>query len=480
MNEPYIHPCGDTLMTMFKAIQLAVHNSIKTQYKSGVSPNKLPHFWYVHRGWVKKATHPAVFAALEVGPPKDLHQLVLEAPHVSTDGRLAYTQTDDKGRRDIQTVTTPGKYLTRHFPQFKADRIRGLAEVKIGCRFINTMPEMLHAMKTGPKSCMQWTTTSRTHPYESYDPMYGWGMAVNEEGTDTIGRALVHFPSMTFVRTYRKDSGYRVQSCNLMQDWLKSKGFTHASGWPEGSMLRYIEDSAPYLDGDLERANPDRHEGQFVWILTEDGRHALSNTNGGTTVEDEEEDNDYVGECDCCNDGVYDRETYYHTGPDSETLVCCNCYDEHYIHVTGYRNCEYDIHEDNVIQIDGVDYDSNYLCDVEDLVYVDSEGKYYHGSDCFYCDVANEYYCSESEDYVELANGNSAASCNAWQCQITDKWYPKGDDNRVELADGRIVHWDKAWCSDGTGLWYGSDQDHDEDENGGLHYIVPEPTTESA
>ena len=67
----------------------------------------------------KYQLHPAIEKVIEGYNyrPNDWQQLLLEWPHRSeTDSnRIAYTQNERKGEANIQTVTTLGKYLQRHF-----------------------------------------------------------------------------------------------------------------------------------------------------------------------------------------------------------------------------------------------------------------------------------------------------------------------------------------------------------------------------
>ena len=71
--------------------------------------------------------HPAVYDALLQYSPISWHAVVLELPHIATDGvRVAYTRNDEHGEQNRQTVTTVGKYLKRHFPDLRDDVIRDL------------------------------------------------------------------------------------------------------------------------------------------------------------------------------------------------------------------------------------------------------------------------------------------------------------------------------------------------------------------
>ena len=66
----------------------------------------------------KYRIHGAIWDMMMQYRPDDWHQLMLEWPHkAETDpSRLAYTRDERAGEADRQTVTSIGKYLTRHFP----------------------------------------------------------------------------------------------------------------------------------------------------------------------------------------------------------------------------------------------------------------------------------------------------------------------------------------------------------------------------
>jgi hypothetical protein len=391
------------------------------------------------RGWYRReydriGLHPAVIQALDVAHPKDLHQLVLEHPHISTEGKLAYTQNDEKGFKDIQTVTTVGRYLTRHFPNLPDHEVRGLAQLKMGCRIVSTMEEMQHALMNGPHSCMKWKTTD--NPYQSYCPSLGWALAINEVCDDIVGRALVHKPTKTFVRTYAKASNGSTTSCNTLQHWLGQQGFAHANDWEDGTKLKRIKDRAPYLDGDKHKADM---EGDF-WVTNTDGEYTLSGQNGD--YESAEDDN--IGCCHSCGRILYDGDDYDYVNDDE--VVCQNCLDENYVYVTGAHGNDYYVHGNDAIYINDMWYHSDYLDEQNELRRL-YDGEYAHEDDCFYCVVAEEYYLNDEENEVELANGERAAECNAWQCAVSGDWY--GNNEGCDAAyfmktGGETVHPDNV------------------------------------
>jgi hypothetical protein len=114
----------------------------------------------------KYPMHPAVIKALESDHrPYDWHLLTLEWPHVSESDstRLAYTRDDRAGEADRQTVTTVGKYLTRHFPDMPDHEVRNLVALYAAgesCKWVYTMAEMLHHIMRGPHRAWVVASTS--------------------------------------------------------------------------------------------------------------------------------------------------------------------------------------------------------------------------------------------------------------------------------------------------------------------------------
>jgi len=201
-------------------------------------------YWII-REFDKYPVHGVINAAIKLARPRDWHQLLLEHPHESQGDRskIAYTQNEVKGQRDIQTVTSVGKYLTRHF-DLPDHTIRDLVS-RYGSaarfQFVHTTAEMIYHLHRGPASCMVWGDDRGVkcrdgvtrHPYEAYDPKYGWHMAVRIEGDDTMGRALCMTSPQDgvkyFVRSYLRPSNTTSysQTDDGMDTWLREQGYAN-------------------------------------------------------------------------------------------------------------------------------------------------------------------------------------------------------------------------------------------------------------
>ena len=222
--------------------------------------------------------HPAVYEAMKHARPADWHQLLLEFPHrAETDYyRIAYTRDERAGEQNRQTVTSVGKYLTRHFPTLHDHSVRDIVALYTSpstFKILDTVADFVHAVNNGPNSCMRWDDSRgvrcsdgrKRHPYETYDPKYGWRMAVRLDGGQINGRALLQVSDEEepyFVRSFKRaDDGGYSHSDEQLEAWLKGQGFKHFSGW-HGAYLAYIPTSesflAPYIDGEDQYVDIDR------------------------------------------------------------------------------------------------------------------------------------------------------------------------------------------------------------------------------
>jgi len=409
-----------------------------------------------HRDWFYRETgnyhlHPSVKRLLvDDHRPHNWHQLLLEWPHVSqTDReRLAYTRDERSGEADRQTITTVGKYLTRHF-DLPDHVIRDAVALYAGgtdtYKIINTTQEMVHAVINGPHSCMCWTQRDfvrcsdgeRRHPYAAYDPEYGWHMAIRiAPDGDIVGRALlnVHENQPYWVRSFGKQEGSSYSHTDeKLEAWLKEQGYRKQCSWHTGAQLAYIRTSddflAPYLDGDTTHVELYRD----TLTIDDDGEYELRNTDGTP---------DHKGRYTCPDCGERcDEDDTHSVGYDGDHVVCNSCIDD-YTHVIGRRGHEYYVPNDDAIEVDGNWYDTNYLGD---------------------------------NDIVELRNGDYTHSDNAVLCVDDDEWYHVDDsdiiyceydseyhhiDNVVETEDEGWVHKDDAWLCAGSNRYYSDNTDN--------------------
>ena len=452
---------AQAIRTIEGVLRRAWHLSDDEDEMAQINAKRDARYWII-REMDSYPVHSVIHAAIKLARPYDWHQLLLEHPHVSQGdrSRIAYTQNEIKGQKNIQTVTSVGKYLNRHFP-LPDHTIRDLVARHGSAaryQFVHTTAEMIYHLHKGPGSCMVWRDdrgircsdgVSR-HPYEAYDPKYGWHMAVRIEGDETIGRALCMTQPIDgkkyYVRTYAKPSnGGYSETDNGMENWLAEQGYVKENYWEDGERLAYHETSdhflAPFLDGGDKRVTLD--VGNRCVVIDSDGEYVCDQTGGCPT----DDSGDYF-ECEDCGDRTDDDDGYW-VGRSEDTQVCENCRENNYRYGYGRRGNQYYIHEDNAIWVesDSEYYDVDYLDDneivelnngeyekLENAVEVD--GDWYHVDDDRICRT------EDTDEFLLVNDG-------CWQCEESGNWYTDSIDF-VEV-EGCKYHPDHAPATDDEG-----------------------------
>lgn len=412
-------------------------------------------YTYAGREWFKRERnkyqlHKAVYTMIvdQLYRPDKWQQLLLEWPHKSeTDpNRIAYTRDERSGEQDRQAVTSIGKYLTRHFPHAPSDVIRDIvAQHTYGGSIVmvNDKHKMINAVINGPRSCMSHSFDIkcndgiRRHPYAVYDPSLGWSMAVRYDSDDMVlGRCLVYArdEEKCFVRSYKRERNETSHSGadEAIESWLKSQGYTKLIAWPCGTpLVRYELPTGgylmPYIDGGTQ--NVDEEE----FTIDSNGDLEANNTNGLVNA----------GNCECedCGARFNDEDEGGWVGIHEDTHVCQNCLDNDYTYAYSRRGNEHYIRSEDVIEVGGSYYDTNYLsdnnivelangdyCDADNAVYIDSQDAYYD------CDDHDICYAEDTGEY-DLKD-------NCWRCAESGNWYTD-DEESVEI-DGELYHPDHA------------------------------------
>lgn len=417
------------------------------------SPEEQRHPWHVLLQ-DSAAVHAAVLDVLNDDYlPTDLDKLVMEWPTVSSDGRLAYTQSVAKGRDVTRTVTTPGRFITRHWPKLPTDYIRDVvarntAKVEVW----HDAGEIVRAVREGPHSCMSGDGGGESeHPYLTYAPQYGWRIAVRLQGAREIwARALLLMPSRgpyvegetlegaEFVRTYKKcQHGSYSHTDEALHAWLEQRNAKKVDGWPCGTKLARIERTrrghgnsagspfvAPYIDGRDQRVDD---MGSHL-VLDSDGAYKCDSTDG--TAENQEDD---CSECSNCGD-MSDTDDGIFVGTHGHEYIgdCCSEYYE-----MGYgEGCRrYYFPRDNAVSVGGTWYHESWLKD-NGIVELDN-GEHASMGDAFCCAVDNCWYLSD--DGASTEDEGMVHVDNAWRCAVTGRWY----STSVPCAnspDGETVH----------------------------------------
>lgn len=338
----------------------------------------------------------------------DWREMLLEWPHQSEEdvSKVAYTQSEDKGKRGLYTRTSMGKYIKRHCPTMPDHVLRdfvALHDPSHGkCKFVHTVDEMIDAVEDGPKSCMQVGEIydCGDHPYSVYDPQYGWHMAVRVSGDGIHARCLCN--GNIFVRSYNKcPNGGFSHSDTALEAWLHDQGYEKASRWPEGLKLRRIDAGydryvMPYIDGELR----DVELNGDVFVIDSNGDFCADNQDG------------YVGgtgvECESCGD-LTDEEDLSSVGFYGDTQVCNHCLENHYIYAIGRGGDEYYApnHECTYVEEYEQWYEDYYMSDNGIVECRDEHNRFTHRTDddCWYCEGSGEYYTNDVTAYHDDWSG---------------------------------------------------------------------------
>ena len=356
--------------------------------------------------------------------PVDYHLLALEAPSSSeNDGvtRIAYTRDDFKREAGIRTVTSPGKYLKRHFPTAPDHVIRDAVSFAVDDTFeiLDNIEDMVDAVMNGPYSCMSTGFDSEDHPYRAYNPDYGWRLAVRKVGGLVKGRALVNISELAvadypgcegvFVRTYTGDTSGERAADEALRTWLEQKSFGKTNEWPEGLQLD-LTNNLPYLDGGNQSV--DQRGGKLV--ISPSGEHQLDNTDGSLTVR---------ATCDCCGGRFQEGDLAYLSNLD--TSVCQHCLDERFVLTyTGsglYRNYSQEYipldAEGGIFEYEGDHYTLEALLG-HGLV-LRSDGDVDERSNC--AEVDGEWY--PKDEVVELEDRDLALRKDCVLCFYSNEWF---------------------------------------------------------
>jgi len=415
-----------------------------------LSDKREARYWII-REFDKYPVHQVIRAAIKLARPRDWHQLLLEHPHESQGDRskIAYTQNEVKGQRDIQTVTSVGKYLTRHF-DLPDHIIRDLVS-RYGSaarfQFVHTTAEMIYHLHRGPASCMVWgddrgvkcSDGVSRHPYEAYDPKYGWHMAVRIEGDDTMGRALCMTQPIDgkkyFVRSYLRPANATSysQTDDGMDTWLKEQGYRKENYWEDGERLAYHEAGdtflAPYLDGGEKKVSIDGCNKALV--IDSDGEYTCDQTGGWPTYDNDE---DYF-ECDDCGDRTSNDDGYW-VGRQEDVQVCDCCRNDNYTYAYGRRRHQYYVHNDNAVYVESQSdyFDEDYLSDNE-IVELEN-GDYEHMEEAI--EINGDWYTIDDERICRFEDTDEyGLTEDGWQCAQSCNWYSDDCDKFTEYKGER-------------------------------------------
>lgn len=418
--------------------------------------------------------HPVVHKMLDKHEPTSWREVLYQWPHISMKDptRIAYTPNEVYAKNKRVMVTSPGKYLAKHWPHVSSHLLRDITlisePVPETMYFVRTTPEMIIGVEYGPTSCMVSTSSWcqhrfkhnneglallpgyvanpltaqepnwNLHPFAAYRPKDGWHMALRKDEDGIImGRALclTFRGANMFVRSYKRaadDSDGYSHTDEKLNAWLKDRGYEFESSWPDGAFLHFEDGCAPYLDGEAQRV--DRYNDDGCYQIDGSGDFVLQCTDGSVDMADDDDDDSY--HCDNCGDSFHDG---HYVGRYEDRHICESCFENGYVEVVGRGgNNRYWVHEDDASPILNTDshVDTNWVPD--HVVWVESQDAYMLLDDVVtlvdgdYCPVEDAVYCVDKEWRLRE---------DCWQDDESELWYSE-DEPFVEQPNGERYHQD--------------------------------------
>lgn len=171
--------------------------------------------------------------------------------HVSKDDptRIAFTETEEKGERDIQTRMSPSKYLSRFYDDVISEKIKRqwLAAYKkeygsdCELKFTKDSAEIVEIYTDGPNSCMQGSKS-----------VEAWGdgdfaLAFLQKKDRVVARTICFPKNKVYVRIYGDEA--------LMEEHLRDEGYKLGKrGDFAGAKMRKIKLPKPsWFHGNWEK-----------------------------------------------------------------------------------------------------------------------------------------------------------------------------------------------------------------------------------
>lgn len=305
------------------------------------------------------------------------------APHISEndESKLAYTLGLDKLQRDIQTVTRPGRFLTKYF-DLPDEQVRGIVhkweamaapyEIEMISNkdpeaWIEAYSSELCASGSSHGSCMTGSSSVRVYAHPKNDLAL---LVIRSKTSDSvIARAIGHIGNKEYVRAY---SDLDEISSNTFESLLDSEGWTRDSGCLEGQKLLRIEGRdgrfvCPYIDGGYQCVED---MGDCL-VISDDGLEA-TNTGGYT------DEPGYMCECVECGERVHESDMTFVESADD--YVCDGCLESSYVMAVGRGGSQSNYHEDCCTCVNGTYYADEYM-DENDIVQCDLSGDDIHIDD---------------------------------------------------------------------------------------------------
>lgn len=368
-------------------------------------------------------------------------------PHVAKKDptKVAFTESPEKGMRDIQTVLTPGRYLERFYSyRLSSEEIRDLARSYVTRLDVPTLSiarlssEIVDVYRKGPDSCMSKSLdnySSHVHPVS----VYGLD-SENEERPDALvlaylridqritARALINERDKTHMRVYGDKA--------LLEKALNANGFH--SGDPFGYSIKAISCDDGYVMPYIDRgqyvgaANVDLRGNRFV--ICRDSDWTAENTCGTICEPEPEDEGDY---CEYYEETRNEESYTVVVSDEGETQNWCESACDNYATRLNGR-----YYSDEIVSTDG--HGDTYLIGADSHSYCDRTDEYWPSDEMVYCDASEEYYHESVCIEVKTIHGTTHlsvkdADANSFTCLIDgETWH--NDARHADFLDVACIH----------------------------------------
>jgi len=328
-------------------------------------------------------------------------------PHVSVNdpAMIAYTQTREKGQRDIQTPMKVGRYLQQFYGDVLTEaQIRAMANgVKNqSLHWATTASEMEDIyVNSGIHSCMaeSFRSMDDLHPVHVYDFEGQFKLSYLRDGltNNIIARGLVHEPTKSWVRVFGNEG-------DALREALAELGYFRADGYHD-AYIAYLTTYdgkivMPYIDGDCHEVTESRLNGRRCWRIVSSGDHVARNTHGYLKL---------GGVCGSCGEETdQDEEDMIYS--DHHDMHIGRCCESSYRYAQTRNGGDY-VHEDDCVycESDGEYYES---CYADHRLVLATNDNYYFSEDVFETPDGDYVYCEEAieidGEYYDMENINHA------------------------------------------------------------------------
>jgi hypothetical protein len=332
---------------------------------------------------------------------------------------IAYTENDEKGRRDKQKVMKFGRYLAKHFPELENEEIERRVKLLRASRstengtlkFATDKPTINRIFETssypadgGCESCMlekfrEWPT----RPYHVYagtpDVAVGY-MTVNGQ---IVARSVINVKRNQYIRIYAMGNTSSTRETRA----TKFRSALHAAGYSVGNLagcqLTETRNNAgevllPYIDGAAYNVNSD-------WVVTRKASCWEAHEVDGRPLADEDDESPYCYECDH-RYGENDLTLI------NDRLLCDHCLDSNYTHAnTGHSTTGYVQNDAVVTTCD----DDTYWGECEEVSY-DQYNDVWHHDNCGHtfleCEKCGLESWDEEDIYSTTDRGPHCEDCH--------------------------------------------------------------------